>query len=240
MDGNRIRGRGGTRKARVKRKEVQSEDGWTVITHGLSSMSLTKEDDAGSLPSQTVEGLTVEELQEEFERLQERWEDTVLAKQVEGIVREREWGVKEAVCIGIGSFSRDWAHRWRSLWQLVLFVGVVDRRQLTPRSFMCSHNVTQLTRCISKATRSWGGHTTLRPRPSFHNPGHRSPETIQHTRLRLGSGKQNHGEVIRLLAFRRLVPVVAHVLERQVSGVVYRERDTGRLFPLRTDEREEG
>jgi hypothetical protein len=129
MDGKRIRGRGDRGKARVKRKEVQGEDGWTVVTHGLSSMSLNKQD-AGSLPSQVVEGLTAEKLQKEFNKLQERWEDTILAKQVETSLGGREWGVKEAVCIGIGSFSRDWTHRWRSLWQLVLFVGVVERRKL--------------------------------------------------------------------------------------------------------------
>jgi hypothetical protein len=123
-------------RGRVKRKEVQSDDGWTVITHGLASVSLNdkggKETDAGSLPSRTVEGLTAEKLLEDFRTLQERWDDTLLAQQVREIVEKRnaasKWGVEEAVCIGIGSFSRDWAHRWRSLWQLVLFVDVVNRR----------------------------------------------------------------------------------------------------------------
>ncbi|KAI4664138.1 uncharacterized protein J4E79_003639 [Alternaria viburni] len=122
-------------RGRVKRKEVQSEDGWTVITHGLASISLDgkgkKEADAGSLPTRIVEGLTAEKLLDDFRLLQERWDDTLLAKQVKEIVEKRsahgKWGVEEAVCIGIGSFSRDWAHRWRSLWQLVLFVDVFGR-----------------------------------------------------------------------------------------------------------------
>ncbi|RYO30380.1 hypothetical protein AA0111_g5583 [Alternaria arborescens] len=122
-------------KGRVKRKEVQSEDGWTVITHGLASVSLKdkgkKEIDAGSLPTRTVEGLTAEKLLEDFRTLQDRWEDTLLAKQVKEILEksggDSAWGVEKAACIGIGSFSRDWAHRWRSLWQLVLFVAVVER-----------------------------------------------------------------------------------------------------------------
>lgn len=125
-------------KGRVKRKEVQSEDGWTVITHGLASVSLNdkgkKEIDAGSLPTRTVEGLTAEKLLEDFRTLQDRWEDTLLAKQVKEILEksggDSGWGVEKAACIGIGSFSRDWAHRWRSLWQLVLFVAVVERRML--------------------------------------------------------------------------------------------------------------
>ncbi|CAN9099832.1 unnamed protein product [Alternaria alternata] len=122
-------------RGRVKRKEVQSDDGWTVITHGLASVSLNdkgkKEIDAGSLPTRTVEGLTAEKLLEDFRTLQDRWEDTLLAKQVKEILEksggDSGWGVEEAACIGIGSFSRDWAHRWRSLWQLVLFVAVVKR-----------------------------------------------------------------------------------------------------------------
>jgi hypothetical protein len=112
----------GKGKTRVKRKEVQTEDGWTVITHGLSNMSL----DAGSLPSHVVEGLTAERLKGDFEKLQERWEDSGLAGQVKGILEKGEWDVREAVCVGVGSFSRDWVHRWRSLWQLVLFAGVVE------------------------------------------------------------------------------------------------------------------
>ncbi|CAG5160216.1 uncharacterized protein ALTATR162_LOCUS5764 [Alternaria atra] len=122
-------------KGRVKRKEIQSDDGWTVITHGLASVSLNDkgkgEVDAGSLPTRVVEGLTAEKMLEDFRTLQERWEDTLLAQQVKEILEKRGgdggWGVENAVCIGIGSFSRDWAHRWRSLWQLVLFVDVVER-----------------------------------------------------------------------------------------------------------------
>jgi len=132
-------------RGRVKRKEVQSDDGWTVITHGLASISLDgkgKKADAGSLPTQIVEGLTAEKLLDDFRLLQERWEDTLLAKQVKEIVEKRradgKWGVEEAVCIGIGSFSRDWAHRWRSLWQLVLFVDVVGRRMSSSLSVACT------------------------------------------------------------------------------------------------------
>jgi len=132
-------------RGRVKRKEVQSDDGWTVITHGLASISLDgkgKEADAGSLPTKIVEGLTAEKLLDDFRLLQERWEDTLLAKQVQAIVEKRsadsKWDVEEAVCIGIGSFSRDWAHRWRSLWQLVLFVDVVGRRMSSSLSLACT------------------------------------------------------------------------------------------------------
>ncbi|CAN9405573.1 unnamed protein product [Alternaria alternata] len=102
-------------RGRVKRKEVQSDDGWTVITHGLASVSLNdkgkKEIDAGSLPTRTVEGLTAEKLLEDFRTLQDRWEDTLLAKQVKEILEksggDSGWGVEKAACIGIGSFIKD-------------------------------------------------------------------------------------------------------------------------------------
>jgi len=145
-------------RGRVKRQQVAADDGWTVITHGLSNVSLdddnqksktTKINAISTIPG-IVSGLTPEKLVAEFKMLQERWEDTLLARQIDDIFsgrkghgdageeeeKEREgngdedemrWRVKEAVCIGIGSFSRDWTHRWRSLWQLVLFVDVVGK-----------------------------------------------------------------------------------------------------------------
>lgn len=127
----RTRGRG-----RVKRKEVEAEDGWTVVTHGLSNLSIGKDGEkcgcgsekvAGALPTDVVHGLTAEKLMGDFKKLQERWEDTSVAKQIEEILNTRHCNIDSAVCIGIGSLSRDWAHRWRSLWQLVLFVNVVTR-----------------------------------------------------------------------------------------------------------------
>ena len=112
-------------KSRVKRKEVQTEDGWTVITHGFSDLSLDK----GSPPSHIVEGLTAEKLKEEFGKLQERWGDSGVAGQVKGLLG-KGGDVREAVCVGVGSCSRDGVHRWRSLWQIVLFVGVVEGGKL--------------------------------------------------------------------------------------------------------------
>ena len=125
----RSRGRG-----RVKRKEVETEDGWTVVTHGLSGLSIGREEGkignrdekvAGALPTDIVQGLTPEKLLDDFKKLQERWEDTAVAKQIEELLKKSQCNIDSAVCIGIGSLSRDWAHRWRSLWQLVLFLDVV-------------------------------------------------------------------------------------------------------------------
>jgi hypothetical protein len=125
-------------KGRVKRQEVESEDGWTVITHGLSKMHVDDGKEkkkttagkkiAGQLPSKTVKGLSAEKLAAEFEKAGEKWKETAVAKQVEAL---KSCDAKEAVCIGIGSFSRDWEHRHRSMWQLVLFMHVV--RHLGPQ-----------------------------------------------------------------------------------------------------------
>lgn len=132
--GVEARGRG---RGRVKRKEVEIEDGWTVVTHGLANLSLGKGKSksrlgnngelvaASSLPTDVVQGLTLEKLLDDFRKLQERWEDTTVAKQVQELLSKAQFNVDSAVCIGIGSLSRDWAHRWRSLWQLVLFIDVV-------------------------------------------------------------------------------------------------------------------
>jgi hypothetical protein len=133
---------GGARGGRVKRQQVESEDGWTVITHGMSRLNVDskqkisgsgKEKEksdlkvAGQIPSSTVQDLTAEKLLAEFKALQERWRDTPVAVQIQDLLSKRSGLVTEAVCIGIGSFSRDWAHRYRSLWQLVLFIDVVAR-----------------------------------------------------------------------------------------------------------------
>ncbi|KAH7065710.1 hypothetical protein BKA63DRAFT_426814 [Paraphoma chrysanthemicola] len=133
VGGKRRAGRG---RGRVKRREVESEDGWTVVTHGLAGLSVNsnshvkKKLDAGELPAKTLEGLTAEKLHANLKGLQEQWKDTAVAKQIKELVAGKSWNVKEAVCIGIGSFSRDWEHRHRSMWQLVLFLDVVEQLDL--------------------------------------------------------------------------------------------------------------
>ena len=118
---------------RVKRQQVDTEDGWTVITYGLSNLSVGghgnkkgkgKSGHTGSMPD-LVQGLTAEKLLVDFENRTEKWKTTACAQHLGGVLGKREWGVESAVCIGIGSFSRDWEHRHRAMWQLVLFMAVV-------------------------------------------------------------------------------------------------------------------
>jgi hypothetical protein len=118
---------------RVKRQAVESDDGWTMITHGVAGMNMREKgkkgkekekEVAGAVPMRNVEGLTSAKLKEEFENLQEKWEGTAVSTQIATFMASRTWDVNDAVCIGIGSFARDWENRWRSMWQLVLFVAV--------------------------------------------------------------------------------------------------------------------
>jgi hypothetical protein len=175
----RSRGKGKA-GGRVKRQEVESEDGWTVITHGLAKMSVhgktskSKKEVAGSLPSKTVEGLTAEKLMEEFKKLQERWEDTAVAKQTEEFVSMRTSDIKEATCIGIGSFSRDWDHRHRSMWQLVLFVSVAQHCSGDPRLYAQDPAFTPLDigflELLHIATLSTGIETHITPNSFVYSP----------------------------------------------------------------------
>ncbi|KAL6711535.1 hypothetical protein ACN47E_004469 [Coniothyrium glycines] len=118
-------------RSRVKRKTVQSDDGWSVITHGLSHVSLKDEKkDAGAMPD-IVQGLNVDRLLKDMKNRQERWTGTACAKQIDEVLQSKvikgnEPKIQNACCIGIGSFSRDWEHRHRSLWQLILFIRAVE------------------------------------------------------------------------------------------------------------------
>ncbi|KAF1931596.1 uncharacterized protein M421DRAFT_417359 [Didymella exigua CBS 183.55] len=122
-------------RGRVKRRQVSTDDGWTVITHGFSNLTVGNGKkkgkggrgnvQAGSMPAEIVHGLTAEKLLQDFQNRTEKWKTTACAQHLEDVLRKNEWAVTEAVCIGIGSFSRDWEHRHRAIWQLVLFMGVV-------------------------------------------------------------------------------------------------------------------
>lgn len=117
-----------TKSRRVKRKKVQASDGWTIVTHSESTGDVNGKQEGllhDARITKMVDGLTVPKMLELFEGMTGRWKETTCAKGVEETIRKRTWNVREALCIGIGSFSLDWEHRHRSMWQLVLFVDVV-------------------------------------------------------------------------------------------------------------------
>ncbi|KAF2264165.1 hypothetical protein CC78DRAFT_580673 [Lojkania enalia] len=133
-----MEGQGGRSKGRVKRRQVQAGDGWTVVTHRSNEEKVGQSTEAlqHAKPTRVVAGLTIERLREDFEKLEGRWRDTECAVQVVEMLRKRDWDVHDAVCIGIGSFSLDWEHRFRALWQLVLFRAVV-RLATKPGPHVC-------------------------------------------------------------------------------------------------------
>ncbi|KAF1970714.1 hypothetical protein BU23DRAFT_473430 [Bimuria novae-zelandiae CBS 107.79] len=116
---------------REKRRQMQSEDGWTVISGGRTDKGDATDQLQNARPTRTVNGLTEENLLDALDLMERKWEKTSCAKNLHHMLSLRDWTVKEVVCIGIGSFSVDWDHRYRSLWQLVLFRAVVKLLQRT-------------------------------------------------------------------------------------------------------------
>lgn len=122
---------------REKRKQVQSGDGWTVVSGGRANDGAQTSQLRSARPTQTVNGLTEENLLDELTAMERKWEKTSCAKNLARMLGLRDWTVKEAVCIGIGSFSIDWDHRYRSMWQLVLFRAVVKICELDLWGWEC-------------------------------------------------------------------------------------------------------
>ncbi|CAI6341144.1 unnamed protein product [Periconia digitata] len=121
----------------AKKKQVQTDDGWTVVAGSATTPSNNDKNGNAEAsnraqqearPRKTVNGLTVDKLAHEFRGMQKRFNDTLCAKNLERMLRLRDglWTLDNAVCIGVGSFSIDWEHRYRSLWQFVLFLNVVE------------------------------------------------------------------------------------------------------------------
>ncbi|OCK89497.1 uncharacterized protein K441DRAFT_278698 [Cenococcum geophilum 1.58] len=108
--------------------------GTTEQTDDLTRASITeeaskqaKQEHERLYPRCIVNGLTVEKLLEEYHQLKKRWDETLCAKQLEAMLGSRKWNVKEAFCLATSSFSFDWENRTRALWQLVLFMDVVQK-----------------------------------------------------------------------------------------------------------------
>ena len=126
---------------RSKRTTVPLEDGWSIVTHTPASShsshkhgprkphhgSHSKEDAQISLarPRGIVLGMTVPRLRQEYRDFEERWRGSGCRNVLVGMLKGREWGIREAVCLGVGSLSVDWENRGRGMWQVVLFVDVV-------------------------------------------------------------------------------------------------------------------
>lgn len=115
-----------------KRIISESEDGWSRVErtaptrHG--STPLIQE----TLPP-VDKSLTVQKLSEEHKRCKQQWVESdtrqwlqqLLARQMP----EGGWPLNKAVCVALGSPSLSWANRLRSVWQLVMFIDMVETVQ---------------------------------------------------------------------------------------------------------------
>ncbi|OCK85258.1 hypothetical protein K432DRAFT_421950 [Lepidopterella palustris CBS 459.81] len=78
------------------------------------------------VPTETKEGLTVTKLVEEYNQMKKRWDETHFAVELRLMILDKApWNVGEAIAFGTGSFCIDSENRFRSLWQLVLFMHVI-------------------------------------------------------------------------------------------------------------------
>ena len=218
-------------RGRVKRQQVETEDGWTVITHGLSNLSVDNgkkkgqggrnNAQAGSMPTDIVQGLTAEKLLQDFQNRTRKWETTACAKHLVDVLAKTEKNVTDAVCIGIGSFSRDWEHRHRAMWQLVLFMGVVSYCEL------CSYPTDSSRLLTSHSTTVEHRGETLRARTCLYvsRPRLSLPPLRQRPRQR--HSYTHHATILRLQPVRGLVSTPAYLFERQGSSAICRQRDSG-------------
>ncbi|GAB7350064.1 hypothetical protein MBLNU459_g0733t1 [Dothideomycetes sp. NU459] len=113
---------------RTKRQVTDLDDGWQRI----DTAARDQIDDARAvdpLPGVDPE-LSVQKLSEELKHMQKRWIDSTCRARFVQILQSRMVGadmfVDTAVCLALGSVSRNWRHRVHSMWQLVLFLDTVN------------------------------------------------------------------------------------------------------------------
>ncbi|KAF1988923.1 hypothetical protein K402DRAFT_419256 [Aulographum hederae CBS 113979] len=121
---------------------VALDDGWNLVTNPPSARRLQSSvpnssgilgkginDNAGG-NGKIQPGLSLEGLKLEFARMETQYKESACARRVQGIVdtwRKSSGEVANAVCLALGSFSAEGGgDRMRSLWQLVLFMFVVE------------------------------------------------------------------------------------------------------------------
>lgn len=116
--------------ARNKRQVTELEDGWQRIERTIpgpegydNSRIIDK------VPGVDPE-LSIEKLKQEYERMRKRWLESTCRARVVDILKLRVpdegLSVDTAVCIAMGSVTRNWSLRIHSFWQLVFFLDVVE------------------------------------------------------------------------------------------------------------------
>ncbi|KAI5207829.1 hypothetical protein E4T39_01762 [Aureobasidium subglaciale] len=112
-----------------KRVISESEDGWSRVErtaptrHG--NTPLVQE----ALPP-IDRSLTLEKLLDEHKRCKQQWVNSEARRWLQQLLArqmsESGWSLNKAVCVALGSPSLSWANRLRSVWQLVMFMDLVD------------------------------------------------------------------------------------------------------------------
>ncbi|KAI5247159.1 hypothetical protein E4T43_02163 [Aureobasidium subglaciale] len=112
-----------------KRVISESEDGWSRVErtaptrHGKTP--LVQE----ALPP-VDRTLTLEKLLDEHKRCKQQWVDSEARRWLQQLLArqmtEGGWSLNKAVCVALGSPSLSWANRLRSVWQLVMFMDLID------------------------------------------------------------------------------------------------------------------
>jgi hypothetical protein len=112
-----------------KRIISESEDGWSRVEHTAPSRHGNTPSIDSSLPS-VDRSLTVQKLLDEHNRCKKQWVDSEARRWLQQLLArqmaEGGWSLNKAVCLALGSPSMSWAHRLRSVWQLVMFMDLVD------------------------------------------------------------------------------------------------------------------
>lgn len=112
-----------------KRIISESEDGWSRVERTTPSRYGSTPTVDSSLPP-VDRSLTVQKLLDEHIRCKKQWVKSEARQWLQQLLArqmaERGWSLNKAVCVALGSPSLSWANRLRSVWQLVMFMDVVD------------------------------------------------------------------------------------------------------------------
>jgi hypothetical protein len=112
-----------------KRIIAESEDGWSRVERTTPSRYGSTPVVNSSLPP-VDRSLTVQKLLDEHTRCKQQWVDSEARRWLQQLLTrqmaEGGWSLNKAVCVALGSISLSWANRLRSVWQLVMFMDVVD------------------------------------------------------------------------------------------------------------------
>ncbi|CAD0112538.1 unnamed protein product [Aureobasidium uvarum] len=112
-----------------KRIISESEDGWSRVEHTAPPRYGRTAAVDSSLPP-VDRSLTAQKLLDEHNRCKQQWVESDARRWLQQLLArqmtEGGWSLNKAICVALGSPSLSWANRHRSVWQLVMFMDLVD------------------------------------------------------------------------------------------------------------------